>query len=309
MSCIHLNGGFCSLYKAVCDIPASQCKDYKHPLGLHSRMDWSTIKEDKVKDMSCKHLIWNCYCKHKQDFCERNLFPRLCEDYCREDEVEDMKKIFNKGPATNTNCACNESTADNDYVSMFEMFINKLNTDTNHGFFGLTAFQAEKRTEEDMLYLGYNTDMVNRALIKTVDNFKTEHRSIRFRLFSFVGDMLSKPHKDYANYCSTNFRCVLTLVLGDLGKLDSIAIIDCDDPKQYFWDIISSIKITTVCEALNKTRAYVEASKDNWLAEGMRMVEQWFEEKAKENIPPKELTIVDIEKQLGYKIKIVGEEK
>jgi hypothetical protein len=26
-------------------------------------------------------------------------------------------------------------------------------------------------------------------------------------------------------------------------------------------------------------------------------------------IPPKELTIADIEKQLGYKIKIVGEEK
>ena len=46
-----------------------------------------------------------------------------------------------------------------------------------------------------------------------------------------------------------------------------------------------------------------------WLAEGMRMVEQWFEEIAKENIPPKELTIADIEKQLGYKIKIVGEEK
>ena len=68
--------------------------------------------------MSCKHLIWGTYCKHKQEFCERKLFPRLCEDYCREDEVEDMKKIFNKGPATNTNCACgaNNSTAENDYV-------------------------------------------------------------------------------------------------------------------------------------------------------------------------------------------------
>ena len=26
-----------------------------------------------------------------------------------------MKKILNKGPVTNTNCACNESTAENDY--------------------------------------------------------------------------------------------------------------------------------------------------------------------------------------------------
>ena len=259
--------------------------------------------------MSCKHLIWNCYCKLNQDFCERKLFPRLCEDYCREDEVEDMKKIFNKGPVTNTDCACNEATADNDYVSMLEMFINKLYTDTNHGFFRLTAFQAEKRAEEDMRYLGYNTEMVNRALFETVNNFKTDHTSIRFRLYSFVNDMLSKPHKDYANYCATNFRFVLTLVLGYLNKLDSIAIIDCDEPKKYFWDIIETIKITTVCEALNKTRAYVEASKDNWLADGMRMVEQWFEEKAKENIPPKEITIADIEKQLGYKIKIVGEEK
>ena len=73
--------------------------------------------------------------------------------------------------------------------------------------------------------------------------------------------------------------------------------------------MIAIMKASTICEALNKTRAYVEASKDMWLADGMRMVEQWFEEKAKENIPPKELTIADIEKQLGYKIKIVGEEK
>jgi hypothetical protein len=39
------------------------------------------------------------------------------------------------------------------------------------------------------------------------------------------------------------------------------------------------------------------------------MVEQWFEEISKENIPVKELTVADIEKQLGYKIKIVGDDK
>ena len=164
--------------------------------------------------MSCKHLIWNCYCKYKQDFCERKLFSRLCEDYCREDEVEDMKKILNKGPVININCASNEST---------------------------------------------------------------------------------------------NFRFVLTLILGYLDKLDSIAIINCDDPKSYFKDKVSEVLVPNLTDAVNKTRLYVKASKDNWLAEGMRMVEQWFEELAKENIPPKELTIADIEKQLGYKIKIVGE--
>ena len=257
--------------------------------------------------MSCKHLIWNCYCKYKQDFCERKLFPRLCENYCREDEIEDMKKILNKGPVTNTNCTCNESTAENDYVSMLEMFINKLYTDHNFGFFGRTPFQAEQIVEENMRFLGYNIDMVNKAVLETVNNFKTNHESIRFRLYSFVDSMNNTLHKDYENYCAINFRLVLTLILGYLNKLDSIAIIDCDDPKSYFKDKVSEVLVTNLTDAVNKTRRYVKASKDNWLAEGMRMVEQWFEKIAKENIPPKELTIADIEKQLGYKIKIVGE--
>lgn len=261
--------------------------------------------------MSCKHLIWNCYCKHKQEFCERNLFPRLCKDYCREDEVEDMKKILNKGPVTDTNCSCYESTAENDYVSMLEMFINKCYPNENFGFFGMDTIRAEACVENNMTYLGYNTETVNRSVFETVNNFKTNHESIRFRLYSFVNDMLSKPHKDYANYCSTNFRFILTLILGYLGKLDSVAIIDCDDPKSYFREKVGTnlLRKPNLSAAVNKTRAYVEASKDNNLAEGMRMVEQWFEEVAKENIPAKELTIADIEKQLGYKIKIVGEEK
>ncbi len=259
--------------------------------------------------MSCKHLIWGCYCKHKQEFCERNLFPRLCEDYCREDEVEDMKKIFNKGPATNTNCACNESTADNDYVSMLEMFINKLYTDHNFGFFGMDKLRAEACVENNMTYLGYNTEMVNKACVDTMNSFKSKNNAPLYKLKCFVNDMLSKPHKDYANYYATNFRFVLTLILGYLDKLDSIAIIDCDDPKSYFKDKVSEVLVPNLADAVNKTRLYVKASNDSNLAEGMRMVEQWFEEIAKENIPPKELTIADIEKQLGYKIKIVGEEK
>ena len=259
--------------------------------------------------MSCKHLIWNCYCKHKQDFCERNLFPRLCEDYCREDEVEDMKKIFNKGPATDTNCACNESTADKDYISMLEMFINKLYPDSYQGFFGFTTIQAEKQAEENMLYFGYNTEMVNKAFVDTMNNFKTNPTACILRLDSFCNSMLMKPHKDYAKYYSTNFRFVLTLILAYLNKLKDDIVLLVDDPKLYFKVEIRDASEKDLRAALDKTKSYVEASKDNWLAEGMRMVEQWFEEVAKENIPPKELTIADIEKQLGYKIKIVGEEK
>ena len=262
--------------------------------------------------MSCKHLIWNCYCKHKQDFCERNLFPRLCEDYCREDEVEDMKKIFNKGPATYTNCACgaNNSTAENDYVSMLEMFINKLYTDHNFGFFGMNAIQAEENVDKNMSYLGYNRQMVDRAYYDTIIHFAdSKYGSCYVRFNNFTNSMLMKPHKDYVNYYSTNFRFVLTLILGYLGKLDSVAIVNCDDPKTYFMDKIKNVKVPELTAALNHTRVYVKKSNDSNLAEGMHMVEQWFKELAKENIPAKELTIADIEKQLGYKIKIVGEDK
>ena len=121
--------------------------------------------------------------------------------------------------------------------------------------------------------------------------------------------MLSKPHKDCENYFSTNFRFVLTLILGYLDKLDSIAIIDCDDPRSYFKDKISEVCVSNLKDAVNKTRLYVKASNALVLAEGMHKVEAWFEELSKENIPPKELTIADIEKQLGYKIKIVGDDK
>ena len=260
--------------------------------------------------MSCKHLIWNCYCKHKQEFCERNLFPRLCEDYCREDEVEDMKKIFNKGPVTNTNCACYESTAENDYVSMLEMFINKCYPNENFGFFGMDAIKAEECVVKNMSYLGYNRQMVDRAYYGTIIHFAdSKYNSCYVRFNSFTNGLLQQPHKDYADYPSTNFRFVLTLILGYLGKLDSVAIINCDDPKTYFLDKIKNVKVPELTAALNHTRVYVKESKDSNLAEGMRMVEQWFEEVAKENIPAKELTIADIEKQLGYKIKIVGEDK
>ena len=256
--------------------------------------------------MSCIHNVWNCYCKVKEQVIDTPC-SALCKNYCTEETS--MKNTLNKGTATNTDCACKDSTADNDYVSMLERFINKLYTDCNFGFFGLTSLQAEERVEENMLYLGYNTEMVNRALFETINNFKTNHESIRFRLYSFVNDMLSKSHKDYNNYCATNFRFVLTLILGYLHKLNTIDIILCHEPKIYFKSLIDHVPLHELRYAVHRTKSYVEESKDNNLAEGMRMVELWFEELAKENIPPKELTIADIEKQLGYKIKIVGEKK
>lgn len=179
-------------------------------------------------------------------------------------------------------------SAENDYVSMLEMFINKLYTDTNHGFFGLTAFQAEKRTEEDMMYLGYNTEMVNKALVDTMNKFKSKTNAPLYRLKCFVNDMLSKPHKDYENYYATNFRFVLTLILGYLGKRDTGDIMLCREPKIYFKSQIDHTPVSELCKALNKTRSYVESSNDSNLADGVRMVEQWFEELIKENIPPTE---------------------
>lgn len=262
--------------------------------------------------MSCKHLIWNCYCKHKQDFCERKLFPRLCEDYCREDEVDDMKKIFNKGPATNIKCACGtyNSTAENDYVSMLEMFINNLYTNKNFGLFGLTVEQAEEHVSKEMIYLGYNTETVNEALVDTINNFKTNHRVCIIRLNEFCNIMLMKPHKNYADYCSTSYKFVLTLILGYLGKLTSAHIVQCEDPQRYFENMINSkdVSLFDLQEAIQLTRYYVEAANDIDLAEGMRRFDAWWKNVAKETIPPKELTIADVEKQLGYKIKIVGEE-
>jgi plasmid replication initiation protein len=174
----------------------------------------------------------------------------------------------------------------------------------------MNAIQAEENVDKNMTYLGYNTEMVDKALVDTLNNFKTNHTSCIRRLDSFCNSMLMKPHKHYPKKeYPFEFRFVLTLILGYLNKLDSVAIINCDNPEIYFLGKISNFKAPELTKALDQTRRYVEESGALVLAEGMRKVEAWFEEIAKENIPTKELTIADIEKQLGYKIKIVGEEK
>ena len=257
--------------------------------------------------MSCIHNVWNCYCKHDEKVLEKPCSP-LCKHYCT--EKTSIKSILNNADGE----TCRDILYGNALLLRLldrgvHKFINKCYPTKNFGLFNMTSHQAETYIDNNMRYLGYNTEMVNNALVSTVNTFKTDSPSCRFRLYSFVGDMLRQPHKDYSDYCSTNFRFVLTLILGYLGKLNTLDIIQCHEPKQYFWSIIKDMKASTVCEALKKTRAYVEESKDSNLAEGMHMVEQWFKKLAKENIAPKELTIADIEKQLGYKIKIVGEEK
>ena len=267
--------------------------------------------------MSCKHLMWGHYCKKRQEFCQDAFEDHEelcvnCYDYKDKNEVIDLKKIFNKGP-TETDYASGaiNSTAQNDYVSMLEMFINKLYTDEHFGFFGMDEIRAEERVDMNMRYLGYNTEMVNKALVHTLNNFKTNYKLCTLRLNSFCNSMLKKPHKDYANYCSTSYKFVLTLILGYLGKLTSAHIVQCEDPQRYFENMISSndVSLVDIRDAIQLTRYYVEAANDINLAEGMRRFEAWWKDVAKENIPPKELTIADIEKQLGYKIKIVGEEK
>lgn len=268
--------------------------------------------------MSCKHLMWGHYCKKRHEFCQDAFEDHEelcvnCYDYKDENEVIDLKKIFNKGH-TETDYASGaiNSTAQNDYVSMLEMFINKLYTNENFGLFGLNAVQAEEHVSKEMMYLGYNEKMIERAYYDTIIHFAdSKYCSCYIRFNNFTNSMRMKPHKDYANHCSTSYKFVLTLILGYLGKLTSAHIVQCEDPQCYFENMINSndVSLSDIKEAIQLTRYYVEAANDINLAEGMRRFDAWWKDVAKENIPPKELTIADIEKQLGYKIKIVGEEK
>ena len=243
-------------------------------------------------------------------------------------EVNTLKKIFNKGPAVdcavNSNCATTEgypfmtewkdgvctSTAANDYVAMLEFFINNLYPEIKIKYFGFNVQRAEDYTESIMLFNGYDTNHVQKAFVDTTNNFETSHETILLTFDTFVNRMLRQKHKDYPKKeYPFEFRFVLTLILGYLNKLDSVAIINCDDPETYFLDKIANVKVPELTQALNHTRAYVNASNALVLAEGMRKVEAWLETLPSKFIPPKELTIADIEKQLGYKIKIVGEDK
>lgn len=258
--------------------------------------------------MSCIHNVWNCYCKLKQDTCPEPCSPR-CKDYCNE-STSGMLRMFNKGPAKNVNCNCYESTTVNDYVSILEVFINQLYPFYHFGYFGLDAAQAEERATIHMLECGYDSYHVHQAYNVTVDTFKTTHNVVKIRLQQFADSMLMREHKSYPEtkrvpYTSTEFRYVLTLLLGYLGKLDSTDIILCHDPGQYFLDKIRDVKVKELTKALNHTKVWVKESKDTTLLRGMRMVEAWIDTLSKENIPPKELTVAEIEKQLGYKIKII----
>ena len=256
--------------------------------------------------MSCIHSVWNCYCKVKEKVIDTPCSP-LCKNYCTEETS--MKNTINKEPATDVRCNCSYSNDDNDYITLLEKFINNMYPESNWGFFNFDIKTAENRVVEDMLHLGWNDYMIKNAFDKTVSSNQMAYVKNWARFDAFVTQLNRIPHKPYDNYCSTNFRFVLTLILGYLGKLNTVDIIQCHEPKIYFKSQIDHIPVSELRKALNKTRDYVEESKDNNLAKGMRMVEQWFEELPKENILPKELTIADIEKQLGYKIKIVGEDK
>ena len=255
--------------------------------------------------MSCKHLIWNCYCKEKQEFCNRRLFPHLCDKYEREDEITDMKKIFNKGPATDVTCNC----TDIGYVSLLECLFNRMYPDDNIGLFGCNSKQAEDRVVEKMLYLGWNDQMLKTAVDKTTINNPTTYRNNRAKFDNFVNSLNKIPHKNYEEKYPFEFRFILTLILGYLNKLDSVAIINCDNPETYFLGKIKNVKPTELTLALNHTKVYVKESNALVLAEGMSKVEAWFETLPNKFIPTKELTIAEIEKQLGYKIKIVGDNK
>ena len=255
--------------------------------------------------MSCKHLIWNCYCKHKQEFCERNLFPRLCEDYCREDAVLEMKKILNKGPATDATCNCTETG----YVTLLECLFNRMYPDDNIGLFGCNSKQAEDRVVEEMLYFGWNDYMLKTAFDNVTISNPNTYKNNRAKFDNFVNSLNKIPHKNYEEKYPFEYRFVLTLILGCLSKLDSVAIINCDNPETYFEDKVADVCVPDLTRAIDKVRLYTKESNALVLAEGMRKLDAWLERLRSKTIPAKELTIADIEKQLGYKIKIVGDNK
>ena len=142
--------------------------------------------------MSCIHNIWNCYCKVKEEVIDTPCSP-LCKNYCAEETS--MKNIFNKGPATDTNCACNKSTADNDYITLLEKFINKMHPENNYGLFGMTPHQAETHVDNNMRYLGYNNQKITDVYREVVRGCYCIESIIR--LDFFVRQLLSQPHKDY----------------------------------------------------------------------------------------------------------------
>ena len=255
--------------------------------------------------MSCIHNVWNCYCKVKEDVIEKPCSP-FCKDYCCEEtSMNNILNEFNKGPATITTCACNEPG----YVALLECLFNRMYPDNNIGLFGHTSKQAEDRVVEDMMYLGWNDYMLKTAYDKVTIGNPITYEHYRAKFDNFVNSLNKIPHKNYEEKYPFEFRFVLTLILGYLNKLHTTDIITCKEPEAYFEASIDDISRTELVHAVCKTKYYVKATNNDNLAEGMRMVEQWFEEKSKENIPPKELTIADIEKQLGYKVKIVGDKQ
>ena len=194
MSCIHLNERFCSLYEAVCDVPPSKCKYYKHPLGLYLEMDWSTIKESEVEDMSCIHSSWGGYCKLKQQFPEIPCSPH-CRDYCTTQTAVELKKEINKGPATNVTCNCSYSNDDNDYITLLEKFINKCYPENNYGLFGMTPHQAETYVNNEMCYLGYNNEKITDVYMEVIRGRYSTRAVISLDLF--VRHLLTQPHIEY----------------------------------------------------------------------------------------------------------------
>ena len=77
-------------------------------------------------------------------------------------------------------------SAQNDYVSILEYFLNKLYPDENFGFFGLDCEQAEERVVFIMEGLGYTSDNVVNVMVDVINNFSTSHNSVPIRFHNFI---------------------------------------------------------------------------------------------------------------------------
>lgn len=216
--------------------------------------------------MSCIHSIWNCYCKLKEEICDKPC-SLLCKDYCTEETITMINNVEYYKP-----------TAATDYVSLLECFMNTLYDSKNYnvGFFGLDAYSAEARAEEDMLYLGFTEDEIKDAYVLACARFETDYLSVKIRLQQFL-DRIFALQKQKKNEYSTEYRFVLTLILGYLGQLNTIDIISCREPEIYFKSKVDHVMAFDLIKAINKTRAYVKESKDAKLAEGLRKFEMWID--------------------------------
>lgn len=254
--------------------------------------------------MGCIHLLPNGKCDLYNN-AKCNIPSSKCEDYCHENKEinEYMKTLFGKN---NNNTYINKETAISEYARMVTMFMDKLYPDQLFMCPIMEEYQSEIDNSAHKYIMEHPKTPVEieSAYQFTVDKFNTDRETLKIKFKIFHDKVLSESHSSTAYD-----RQVMTLMLGYLGKLDSTEIITSEDPEHYFWDKVKSIDIAEFEKGLTMTKKYVEAYGDIQLIESFKWFIDWIEKICKKTnkSKPKMMTIEQIERELGYKIIIVGE--